>query len=414
MTTNCERIHRHILDIMPRLVRQPAGFLPFPYLVCSFGKFYPGTIYVWDHQHMAMRFAVAGQPQYLRFQVENLLRHQVGNGRTPNAVSAQNGPNQTHPPSHAQPFLMQATLMYLRQTGEADWTREVFPKLQAYLGYYDDHWRAPHGLFRWPLAYMSGYDNDPVTTFFQPDTIISPDVNALIYLEYRAAARVAEELNRTTDHRAYQDKAQALRKAINELLWNAEEGTYNAWNLVAGAPQLAYGDRYVKGVGRYAFQTCSNLTPLYARLADPAQAREMIEKYVLSEDHFLSPWGIRSLSKSSEYYNNAVWGNPPRFGVHDRLTSSNWQGPVWVPLCYFMVHALAHYGYARQAEDLADRAVNVLAGSLDKVGSFAENYDGETGAPLYCREFGSWNILADIMHDELRTNTWIMDPVFGE
>ncbi len=75
----------------------------------------------------------------------------------------------------------------------------------------------------------------------------------------------------------------------------------------------------------------------------------MIERYVLSADHFLSAFGIRSLSRSSEYYNNAIWGNPPRYGPHDRLTNSNWQGPVWVPLCCFVAHAPAHYGYGCEA-----------------------------------------------------------------
>ena len=63
---------------------------------------------------------------------------------------------------------------------------------------------------------------------------------------------------------------------------------------------------------------------------------------------------------------------------------------------------------------LADRTIKVLALSLETVGSFAENFDGDTGAPLYARHFASWNILADRMHEELRSGNWIMDPVFDE
>ena len=36
----------------------------------------------------------------------------------------------------------------------------------------------------------------------------------------------------------------------------------------------------------------------------------------------------------------------------------------------------------------------------------------ETGEPGYCDNFASWNILADTMHGQLKTNTWIMEAVF--
>jgi glycogen debranching enzyme len=361
-----------------------------------------------------MRLAYDGRPEYFRFLIENLLHHQWPDGFTPTVVIAESGPWQSWPLFHAQPFLMQGALMYVRQTGDDAWLASAWPRLAKYLAYFEENWSAPHGLFRWPLTFMSGLDNDIVTTSFQPDTVIPADINAWLYLEYLSAAKLASRVGKPDLAAQFRQKAQALRDAINSVLWNEEVGSYSAYNLTAGRSQFSLGDRYVKDIGQFAFQTCSNLHPLYARIADPERARRMIETYVLSDRHFLSPFGIRSLSRSSEFYNNAVWGNGPRFVPHDRLTNSNWQGPVWVPLSYFMFHALIHYGYRREAEDLADRTIKVLAMSLESEGSFAENFDGDTGAPLYARHFASWNILADRMHEELRSGRWIMDPMFDE
>ena len=182
---------------------------------------------------------------------------------------------------------------------------------------------------------MSGFDNDVVTTFFPPGSVIPADLSAWLYREYRAAAEIAERIGDATAQADYAGRAERLRAAINARLWQADEETYAAYDLCAGAPILRLGDPHIGAtIGRYAFQTCSNLIPLYAGVADREQGRAMLRRYVLSEEHFLSPHGIRSLSRASEFYNNAVWGNPPRFGDHRVLTTSNWQGPVWIPLCY--------------------------------------------------------------------------------
>ena len=118
-------------------------------------------------------------------------------------------------------------------------------------------------------------------------------------------------------------------------------------------------------------------------------------------EHFRSPFGIRSLSKASEYYNQARWGNPSPHGDRRRLTNSNWQGPVWIPLNWFVFHALLRYAFTSEARTLADDTQKVLAGCIEQFGYMRENFHAETGEGLYADHFASWNILADIMHDFL-------------
>ena len=408
----CHRVHQHIEEVIPLIERSPSGTLPYPFLTAGYGEQYGDVITCWDNHHMSMRLAIGGRPEYLRYTIENFLHHQTGDGYVPNVVNRLNGPLCVGPGFHALPFLMQGALMYVKQSGDMPWIEKAFAKLEKYLRYFETDLRAPHGLFRWTMAYMSGIDNDAATTFFLPDTVIPVDINAWIYLEYLAASKLARLLERPKERKEYDDKAHALRKAVNDVLWVDEESTYAVYNLCECGNMLHYQHKYAPGAGRFAFQSCSNLIPLYARMANEDQAERMLRKYVLSEDHFLSPYGIRSLSKSSDYYNNAVLANPPRFGGHFWMTCSNWQGPVWSPLCYFMFNALLHYGLRNEAEDVADRTVRALALVLEQQGSFSENVHAETGRPGYCSKMTSWNLLADTMHNQIKDNTWIMDPVF--
>jgi hypothetical protein len=88
-------------------------------------------------------------------------------------------------------------------------------------------------------------------------------------------------------------------------------------------------------------------------LAIPSRKKlEKMLRYVLDENEFLSPYGIRSLSKV--HAKNPAWIqlNGQRLEVHyvpgDSDTNlfggnSNWRGPIWFPLNYLLVEALERY-----------------------------------------------------------------------
>jgi len=396
-----QKVHRHIESLLGKLERPAVWPFSAPYLVVSASN-YAGNLYTWDHYHMALRFAAGGRPEYLRFLCENVLGWQESDGFAPSCILVGRGPRGSASRFHAQPYLARAAAAYLELSGDAAWAGAIWSKLAAYLEYYEREHAAPTGLHRWAASFHSGLDNDVVTTFHQPETVVSCDLSSLLVLEFRAAARMAEILDHADAASDWQGRARALTTRIRTQLWLESAETFAAWDLVhqrhcfgieGGSPEAEWG--------RCAYQTCSNLFPLYAGIAEASQAERMIRRYVLAPEHFLSDFGIRSLSRSSEFYNNAVWGNPPRYGDHRRPTNSNWQGPVWIPLCYFMVRALRRYGFESQAEDLRVRTLRVLSESLDRLGSFAENFCGETGRPLYARDFGAWNLLADVMDQEL-------------
>src|SRR5688572_13465301 len=88
-------------------------------------------------------------------------------------------------------------------------------------------------------------------------------------------------------------------------------------------------------------------------LAVPSRERlERMLKYVLDENEFLSPFGVRSLSKAHEKkpFTAKVDGRELKVkyvpGEADSELfggNSNWRGPIWFPLNYLLIEALERY-----------------------------------------------------------------------
>jgi len=88
-------------------------------------------------------------------------------------------------------------------------------------------------------------------------------------------------------------------------------------------------------------------------LAMPSRERlERVLKYVLDENEFLSPYGIRSLSRKykdqpanfnfdGQQYVVQYEAGESRTGVFGG--NSNWRGPVWMPINYLLIESLERY-----------------------------------------------------------------------
>jgi hypothetical protein len=106
------------------------------------------------------------------------------------------------------------------------------------------------------------------------------------------------------------------------------------------AGQISYVDAPLHGDG-------------HRLLAIPSRSRlERVLRYLLDEDEFLSPYGIRSVSRvhAARPYTFHVNGEEHRVsyvpGESDTALfggNSNWRGPIWFPINYLLVEALERY-----------------------------------------------------------------------
>jgi Glycosyl hydrolase family 63 C-terminal domain len=88
-------------------------------------------------------------------------------------------------------------------------------------------------------------------------------------------------------------------------------------------------------------------------LAMPSRERlQSLLRYLLDESEFLSPYGIRSLSRHHEAHpftlhlnggDHTVRYVPGESDSHMFGGNSNWRGPIWFPITYLIIEALERY-----------------------------------------------------------------------
>lgn len=390
-----QQVNAFIKELMQKVRKAPEGLFDYPSLTTTSGIFYSSCIFTWDCHHMTLRYAMDGEAEIMKHFFLTILKFQRSDGFVPCTCNSVDGGCSSD--FHAQPFLAQNAAVYLNLTDDTQTVETVFSKLEKYLNYWLNVSAGPKGLFRWKETWMSGFDNEIAGTICPQETILPPDLPSLLYLECRAMGFIARRLGE--DDSFFEKRAAEIKTAVNKYLWDENMEIYSAYNILEDRIMTSLdGKNPDNTVGKYAFVSCPALMTLFSGVAEAERAEKMIKKYVLAPEHFRSPWGMRSLSKSSEYYNNARWGNPPRFGDHRRMTNSNWQGPVWIPINWFTLHGLLRYGFADEARKLADDTVELICNSVKSFGFMRENFHAETGEPLYADNFASWNILADKFH----------------
>jgi hypothetical protein len=175
-------------------------------------------------------------------------------------------------------------------------------------------------------------------------------------------------------------------------------------------------------------------------LVSPARLKRIL-RYMLDEDEFLSPYGIRSLSKSlqripyflhvadTDYFINY---EPAESGTGLFGGNSNWRGPIWFPINYLIIESLQKFDHylgdnfrvelptgsgnlvtlMEVARDLSRRLTRIFLrgedgrrpvhGALDKFQShsnwrdlllFYEYFHGDNGAGLGASHQTGWTAL---------------------
>jgi hypothetical protein len=80
---------------------------------------------------------------------------------------------------------------------------------------------------------------------------------------------------------------------------------------------------------------------------------QRVLRYLLDENEFLSPYGVRSLSKvhtkpyifTSDGQSWSIQYEPAESHTAMFGGNSNWRGPVWFPLNHLLIECLERYQY---------------------------------------------------------------------
>ena len=315
--------------------------------------------------------------------------------------------------NHMKPFLAQGAYLAGVFLNDFSWLKPHVDTIKKIIGYREKHlWNKKYDLAVWHTSMESGADNN-VAVYrteslrglekklgtrhdeirkknggfinekiedYPVASVASVDVNTLMYREYRALSLIAKKLKKNKDSALYKEKGEWLKKNMQKLLWNTDDGTFYNLDTTTG--------EHIKVI------CYSNYWALFGKVATKNQADTMIKKYLWNSKHMLSKYGLRTLSKQDDHYNNVLMLKP----------HSNWQGPVWPIANYIMCQGLLNYGYQKEALEVAVLISKLVLKDIDNTGGMHECYNAETGEPLAAPNFVSWNVLVYNMIRDAENN----------
>jgi hypothetical protein len=173
------------------------------------------------------------------------------------------------------------------------------------------------------------------------------DLNAYRVLDLECMARIAWELGRDDEAAAHQREADALRRLVNEHLWDPERETY--------------GDRRWDGSFTPA-RTAGQFLVLAAGIPPDDRARRMVE-HLTDPSLFWGDFVVPTLSRDD-----------PRFAEQQY-----WRGTIWPPMNYLIHMGLARYGFDTEAAEVAERGARMFLADRERTGLCRENFDARTG-----------------------------------
>lgn len=404
----------YIYKEMKGMYREAGGSLPYPFLAPGSNQ-YLDMLWDWDSwlSNVALRQILLEKgkekdlDEALKYEqgcVLNALSYGGMDGWIPiwierDAPSREEMLSTRNPwkSNMHKPCLAQhAAFIVQNRKGDAEWLREDFYYLQAFVNkYLNYHQHLATGLMYWETDEAIGVDNDP-STFYRPDASSgSIFLNCLMYKELQAMDYLAQCLSLNEIASFYNKEAQELLENIREHCWDPRDGFYYSVDLnlrpvekpdidsmEAGKLYLHTGQPRSYHCLIQRFSVWSGFMALWSGAASKEQAALMVERHFHDSTSFNSASGIRSLSPLEKMYDTRGSGNP-----------SSWLGPVWINVNYLVFRGLVNYGYVDEARELAEKTILLLGRDIERFGAMHEYYLPENGEPVLNRGFQNWNFL---------------------
>ncbi|WP_256009543.1 MGH1-like glycoside hydrolase domain-containing protein [Desertivirga xinjiangensis] len=404
-------LKKAIYNDYKQMFRPASGVLKYPFITPGSDQ-YANDLWDWDSwlTNIALRQIITDKGNvkeqteaiaYERGCILNFLSFGGSDGYLPiviwnNANPRSQMPENIYKANMHKPVLAQHAAFLVKQdNGNAEWLREKFYYMQAFMNNYKMHHRnKPTGLYYWQNDVAIGVDNDPSTFFRPPGSSASIYLNCLMYKELLAMVYLANCLNQGEIAKEFEADAAALKAAIQEHCWDERDGFFYSVDInlmpisEEKAPVLGMNMVIHSGAPRdydcliQRLGVWSGFLAMWAGIATPEQAKRMVEEHFKNAKTFNAPYGVRTLSKMEKMYSVKASGNP-----------SSWLGPIWGISNYFVYKGLIKYGFKPEANELANKTIVLFGKDIEKHGALHEYYEPESGEPILNKGFQNWNYL---------------------
>ena len=396
----------YFAESAPKLLRGPAGVLKHPSVAPSLpGKTYSTDLWDWDTLWTSQglfRLASLLHDNQLRVKLcehvsgslLNFLEHASPGGQIPIMMTADDPDpfrimgKDSRSRNQAKPVFGQLGLLACDQRGDAKWLEPHFDSILRFYDAWMRHNSSSIGLLVWGDDVAIGDDNDPATfgrPFFSSANLL---LNCLFHQDLLASAELARRLGRSKDHDRLSAQAETLAQRIQTFCWDPRDSYYYSVDVQCVDRRAQLIPAVPRGMDMswkclpMRIQMFTGFLPLWCGIAPQQNAQKLVSANYLADDRLCAQWGARSLSACETMYSLEFSSNP-----------SNWLGPIWIIVNYFVWKALQRYGYKKEADELADKTLHLLSRDLEANGTLNEYYHPDTGAALSHKGFMDWNLL---------------------
>lgn len=250
------------------------------------------------------------------------------------------------------PILAWGMYKLYENTGRTDWLEECYDALERYLAWdmkYRDENR--NFLYEWKVnenepnnrCDESGMDNSPRFDDVRPMDCI--DFSCYMANEARCMKKISSLLGKEEKAEAYGELFEHIKTAVNELLYDEEDGRYY--------------DREVQSGSFRKVSAVTSFLPLFAGVCPPERAERLVQD-MFDPETYGTELGVPSISRQDKTFGEDMW-----------------RGPVWINFNYFYICGLWEYGYKEEAGTLLQQTLQEMTEWYQKDGVLYEFYDCE-------------------------------------
>jgi len=221
-----------------------------------------------------------------------------------------------------------------------------------------------------------------------PKRVKALDLTAMMVMEMRSLARMADALGKAEEAREWNRRADRLAELVRSGMWDPQDGFFYHLARDTGRFETKEGISLKR-------KEIIGFLPLWAEIATREQAARLVQQ-LTNPASFWRRFGVPTLAADDPYFNPYV------------TQCCQWNGAVWLLWDYMVFRGLLNYGYRREAEELVRRVVDGVVFQLKGNHRFWESY-----SPDYTQLNSPKNYIWDSVIARMMIDLYGMTPSGG-
>jgi len=194
--------------------------------------------------------------------------------------------------------------------------------------------------------------------------------NTIFIESARSISRLYKELGNEKESSYFRELANKSERSLLTKCWDIKDEIFYS----------LYSNKEKKA----KVKTVASLVPLFLDGLKGEKLNKLVNKHLLNEMEFWTPYPFPSVAKNEPYY----YPEESQFYQVKLL----WRGPTWISTNWLVIKGLRKHGF----NDIADGVVKRMSEMVEKEG-FREYYNPETGEGYRRENFGWSTLLIDLL-----------------